>query len=51
MIIYYLEFEDCFKFFNNNNDFSIEIYNEVMLQKFLKACKKRKCKLVNLLKV
>ena len=50
MIIYYLEFSDSYKFFNNNNDFTIEIFNEKVLEKFLNACKKRKCKLINLMK-
>ena len=50
MKIYYLEFEDSFKFFNNNNDFTIEIFNEEVLEKFLKACKRRNCTLINLMK-
>ena len=48
MIIYYLELRNCVKFFNRGNDYTIEITNETILEKFLRQCKKRKCKLVNL---
>ena len=49
MFIYYLEFRNSVKFFNRSNDFTIEITNETILYKFLRKCKERKCKLVNMI--
>lgn len=49
MIIYFIEYRNSVKFFNINNDYTIEIRNKNILNKFIEACKRRQCKLVNML--
>lgn len=49
MIIYFIEYKDSVKFFNSRNEFKLEVYSETIMNKFIDACKRRKCKLVNLL--
>lgn len=49
MKIFFIEYERTVKFFNEINNFKMELEKSEILRKFIKECKKRNCKLINLI--
>ena len=49
MEIFFIEYERTVKFFNKVNNFKMELEKTEILKKFIIECKKRNCKMINLL--